>query len=527
MESIGEDHEELAERLRKTLYYGKLPGTDRPSLPLTDIAVEFFQEASPKPLGKLDPYLAASTSRSACMSAESVMVGMMYVQRLRQRRPDYLTQISSSELFLISMMMASKFLYDEGIEDEVFNDEWAESGDVDVDDVNQMERDFLSAIDWNLFVRPEDFAAMLDSIEKRIARQQGCNRGWFSYTDLCVLAHDSRLHAHFSRLLRDLSKVLCVSSVAYLAGLLTLVGSTMLGSWVAISVATLPSTVLPSLTQVPAIQLVFHPWSMSDNSQLSSIEPLISFTDMRSEVTRSSSENASQQDEMSAMPFRSDSTLPDPSHEVTAAAVGRLIVERETQDLIANKKDRKEGHEKQNVKLVTLENKDTIPIISGLVSSMLTLLTLKDTLVSFVSAICYERPLLNSTWNSNFNTNTQSYGKSESVEVCSDGACMLESWPGCWNVSSVSSEHDWSQYKSRTARESQRQACCDGRQGGRLNPDLSGLGDRYGARNAVGGQKCCCRLEHLMATRLHTSLYPSQLDVGFATRSALPLIITN
>lgn len=29
------DHEELSERLRKTLYYGKQPTTDRPSLPLT------------------------------------------------------------------------------------------------------------------------------------------------------------------------------------------------------------------------------------------------------------------------------------------------------------------------------------------------------------------------------------------------------------------------------------------------------------------------------------------------------------
>lgn len=43
-------------------------------------------------------------------------------------------------------MMASKFLYDEGIDDEVFNDEWAVSGDMETEDVNQMERDFLDAI---------------------------------------------------------------------------------------------------------------------------------------------------------------------------------------------------------------------------------------------------------------------------------------------------------------------------------------------------------------------------------------------
>jgi hypothetical protein len=43
-------------------------------------------------------------------------------------------------------MMASKFLYDEGVDEEVFNDEWANSGDVETEDVNQLELDFLSAI---------------------------------------------------------------------------------------------------------------------------------------------------------------------------------------------------------------------------------------------------------------------------------------------------------------------------------------------------------------------------------------------
>ena len=35
-------------------------------------------------------------------------------------------QVSSADLFLIAMMVASKFLYDDG-EDGVYNDEWADS----------------------------------------------------------------------------------------------------------------------------------------------------------------------------------------------------------------------------------------------------------------------------------------------------------------------------------------------------------------------------------------------------------------
>jgi len=43
-------------------------------------------------------------------------------------------------------MMASKFLHDEGEEDSVINDEWATSADMDVQDLNELERHFLTAL---------------------------------------------------------------------------------------------------------------------------------------------------------------------------------------------------------------------------------------------------------------------------------------------------------------------------------------------------------------------------------------------
>ncbi len=43
-------------------------------------------------------------------------------------------------------MMASKYLYDEGVDEEVFNDEWAESANMDLEQLNELERDFLNAI---------------------------------------------------------------------------------------------------------------------------------------------------------------------------------------------------------------------------------------------------------------------------------------------------------------------------------------------------------------------------------------------
>lgn len=43
-------------------------------------------------------------------------------------------------------MVSSKFLYDDGEEDEVFMDEWAASGGVTLKELIWLEKDFLNAI---------------------------------------------------------------------------------------------------------------------------------------------------------------------------------------------------------------------------------------------------------------------------------------------------------------------------------------------------------------------------------------------
>ena len=43
-------------------------------------------------------------------------------------------------------MMASKFLHDEGEEDSVINEEWATSGHMDIEELNELERNFLTAL---------------------------------------------------------------------------------------------------------------------------------------------------------------------------------------------------------------------------------------------------------------------------------------------------------------------------------------------------------------------------------------------
>uniref|UniRef100_A0A8C8SIE8 Protein CNPPD1 n=1 Tax=Pelusios castaneus TaxID=367368 RepID=A0A8C8SIE8_9SAUR len=213
-------HQQLRKRVRKRLYYGwdKDCSLDNLSSPVADIAVELLQKAAPSPLHRLQKKYVCHVSREACISPCSMMLALVYIERLRHRNPEYLQQISSSDLFLISMMVASKYLYDEGEEEEVFNDEWGAAGKVDVQTVNTLEMNFLSAIDWSLYTNPRELFEVLSWLEGRVAQAQGTRRGWFTYTDLCVLLEQPVWQQALGQLSQRVAKLACLLGVMYLTG---------------------------------------------------------------------------------------------------------------------------------------------------------------------------------------------------------------------------------------------------------------------------------------------------------------------
>ncbi|XP_072274124.1 protein CNPPD1 [Pyxicephalus adspersus] len=220
-------HPQLAERVRKRLYYSweaECP-MENLSSPVADIAVELLQKAAPSPIRRLQKKYAVHVSREACISPCSMMLALVYIERLRHRNPEYLQQISSSDLFLISMMVASKYLYDEGEEEEVFNDEWAAAGKLDVQMVNTLEMNFLRAIDWGLYTHPGEFFEVLQWLEGRVAGQQGMKRGWFTYTELTVLLEQDVWQKVFNNLCQQVTKLACILGLVYLTGVATLFAS--------------------------------------------------------------------------------------------------------------------------------------------------------------------------------------------------------------------------------------------------------------------------------------------------------------
>ncbi|GFG37092.1 hypothetical protein Cfor_05761 [Coptotermes formosanus] len=256
------NHNEFLSRIKKTLYYGKLPVTERFSLPVSELAAELFSEVKRGySLERLDLEEAAVMSRNACVSPCSLVLALLYLERLKTCNPNYLQRVAPSELFLVSMMVASKFLHDDGEVDEVFNDEWASSAGINVKDINNFERDFLQAIDWEVFVSEQAFWKRLCQMEKDIALKEGKRRGWFSYTDLENLLDTVDLAA----LAHAVLTVSAVCLTSYTASVLTIIGSafivsqipgTPISTRVSSSTSNLPSS--PLLQETPIINPADH-----------------------------------------------------------------------------------------------------------------------------------------------------------------------------------------------------------------------------------------------------------------------------
>jgi len=177
--------DDLTCRLKKTLYCSDEDDCYKSSsVALTDVVVSMFTEAAPCPRRKLKHQYASSLVRQLSLTPCALMLGILYSERLRQLNPSYRERVSSSDLYVISLLVASKFLHDEGEHEEIFNEEWAEAAGLSIKTVNRLEREFLDAVDWKVYATPMEFLDVCARVETKIALQYGLRRGWFSYTDL-------------------------------------------------------------------------------------------------------------------------------------------------------------------------------------------------------------------------------------------------------------------------------------------------------------------------------------------------------
>jgi len=289
------EHDILDERFGKSLYYGRdTPSCDRLSLPVTELCVDYFNLAgfdtsltgqsdldiTKTRLDRLDVARAAAVSRETCASPTSLVLALVYLERLRGSNPTYLHSVSSADLFLVSLLVASKLLHDDGEEDEVFNEEWANSAGMEKKDLNRLEIEFLSNIDWNCYVSPKQFEKMTDRLEKSVIQRQinGRKDGWTTYTDINVLSKQIHLQIIWERLANVAFQVTAVCLAAYAASLVTMIGTchaltkANLGpSAVSQSFNTLKSAVTSSASSSSSTLMMMSSSSPGPDSQNSSV----------------------------------------------------------------------------------------------------------------------------------------------------------------------------------------------------------------------------------------------------------------
>lgn len=264
LQGIG-NHGEFLNRITKTLYYGKIPYSDHFSLPVTELAAELFSEVKHGcSLDRLHVDEAAEISRNTCVSPASLVLALLYLERLKTCNSGYVEKVPPSELFLVSMMVASKFLHDDGEEDEVFNDEWANSGGLEVKEMNRLEREFLDAINWEVYVSEAVFWERLRWLESRLALREGRNRGWFSYTELTTLVNAAEL----VNLAHTLITVSAVCLTSYTASVLVMVGSTIATNQITSVAANLMPSSIQTSSFLPCQSLVDETLSLQPDDAI-------------------------------------------------------------------------------------------------------------------------------------------------------------------------------------------------------------------------------------------------------------------
>jgi len=160
--------------------------------------------------------------RNTALCPSAIVAALIYLQRLKAHNPEYLKKVESSELFIVSMMVSSKYLFDDGTDDECYNDEWASCLGMESKDLNKMELSFLTAIDWSCHISNEDFMETLAKLEIQLAMQTMQKDGVFTYNTAVNL----RLMFSCWQFFKDLSKFYVLSALTLLgfASSMNLVG---------------------------------------------------------------------------------------------------------------------------------------------------------------------------------------------------------------------------------------------------------------------------------------------------------------
>ncbi|KAG5684362.1 hypothetical protein PVAND_013597 [Polypedilum vanderplanki] len=178
-------HQEFLKRIKKTLYYGPSNPNRMISQPLAQHVASHFNETHRNyDLNILD---LKTVSRIRQQTPCSLILSLIYLERLIKADPNYVRLVSPSELFLVTLMVSAKF-YSDYDESDVFAANFAYEGEISLERLKQLEISFLNAIEWKIFVSQNEFYEKLKTVEKLLALKEGLVRNSFTYAEMNLLA---------------------------------------------------------------------------------------------------------------------------------------------------------------------------------------------------------------------------------------------------------------------------------------------------------------------------------------------------
>lgn len=197
-----------------------MPNPRHPALsnPLCSYAAEIFSEnRKGHSLDRLDYATVGKLAVTPC----SLIMAMIYLDRLNDIDPEYARRITPSELFLVSMMVSTKVYC--GYDEDIYISAWAEYGNMTIAEMKKLELDFLNALNWTAYISNEEFFEKLNSVELVLAKRQGLKRGWLTYTELTKLIPSIEIA-------KQIIKLNAILAVSYAAGFITIAGAFLLVS---------------------------------------------------------------------------------------------------------------------------------------------------------------------------------------------------------------------------------------------------------------------------------------------------------
>ncbi|KAK6018356.1 Cyclin, partial [Ostertagia ostertagi] len=179
------DFRRVRRRIRRTLCYGsKQP--QNVNLPLSELVVDYFNKRSP--FDYISPETSASISDRGYADPCTLVVAMVYLDRLRVNDKKWFESSDPTDLYLPALVLASKFLHDSDTYDRASNAEWSEAANISTQHLNQLEWEFVQRLNWNVMVEEAEFDRWLGFFEYWVANDFLAKNGFCTYNEIAQLS---------------------------------------------------------------------------------------------------------------------------------------------------------------------------------------------------------------------------------------------------------------------------------------------------------------------------------------------------